>query len=51
MPRLVCLLGLLVFGTATAAPVPKEKPDPLPDGARSLLSNQPAALSLSGGAG
>lgn len=31
MQNLVCLL--LVCGTALAAPVPKEKPDPLPDGA------------------
>jgi len=33
MSRVTCLFGLLVLGTAFAAPVPKEQPDPLPDGA------------------
>lgn len=33
MPRLACPLGLLVIGTTFATPVPKDKPDPLPDGA------------------
>ncbi len=33
MPRLACLLLVLACGLATAAPVPKVTPDPLPDGA------------------
>jgi hypothetical protein len=33
MFRSACLLALLIGSVTVAAPVPKEKPDPLPDGA------------------
>ena len=33
MTRFACLVALVSSGLSVAAPVPKEKPDPLPDGA------------------